>query len=128
MCIYCAFSYYLTDDNLSIKVITTIILLLVSSTDKFRKMTNFCLYLFWDISHLFRDMGYWGGGDCFVIFTNIIMGYWDIRAVFKGYGIFNTPPKQASPMGSWEQTAHERSKWLGLINKGAALYEKKENL
>ena len=29
------------------------------------------------------------------------------------------------PMGSWEQTAQERSKWRGLINKGAALYEKK---
>ena len=26
-------------------------------------------------------------------------------------------------MGSWEQTAQERSKWRGLINKGAALYE-----
>ena len=32
------------------------------------------------------------------------------------------------PIGSWEQTAQERSKWRGLINKGAALYEKKENL
>ena len=29
------------------------------------------------------------------------------------------------PIGSWEQTAQERSKWRGLINKGAALYEKK---
>ena len=29
------------------------------------------------------------------------------------------------PVGSWEQTAQERSKWRGLINKGAALYEKK---
>ena len=29
------------------------------------------------------------------------------------------------PMGSWEQTAQERPKWRGLINKGAALYEKK---
>ena len=29
------------------------------------------------------------------------------------------------PMGSWEQTAQERSQWRGLINKGAALYEKK---
>ena len=29
------------------------------------------------------------------------------------------------PMGSWEQTAQERSKWRGLINKGAALCEKK---
>ena len=32
------------------------------------------------------------------------------------------------PMGSWEQTAQERSKWRGLINKETALYEKKENL
>ena len=24
-------------------------------------------------------------------------------------------------MGSWEQTAQERSKWRGLVNKGAAL-------
>ena len=32
------------------------------------------------------------------------------------------------PIGSCEQTAQERSKWRGLINKGAALYEKKENL
>ena len=30
------------------------------------------------------------------------------------------------PMGSWGQTAQERSKWRGLINKGAALYEKRE--
>ena len=29
------------------------------------------------------------------------------------------------PIGSWEQTVQERSKWRGLINKGAALYEKK---
>ena len=29
------------------------------------------------------------------------------------------------PMGLWEPTAHERSKWRGLINKRAALYEKK---
>ena len=29
------------------------------------------------------------------------------------------------PIGSWEQTAQERSKWRGLINKGAVLYEKK---
>ena len=29
------------------------------------------------------------------------------------------------PVGSWEQTAQARSKWRGLINKGAALYEKK---
>ena len=27
------------------------------------------------------------------------------------------------PIGSWEQSAQERSKWRGLINKGAALYE-----
>ena len=25
------------------------------------------------------------------------------------------------PFGSWEQTGHERSKWRGHINKGAAL-------
>ena len=29
------------------------------------------------------------------------------------------------PIRSWEQTAQERSKWRGLVNKGAALYEKK---
>ena len=29
------------------------------------------------------------------------------------------------PMGSWKQTAQERSTWRGLVNKGAALYEKK---
>ena len=29
------------------------------------------------------------------------------------------------PMGSWGQAAQERSRWRGLINKGAALYEKK---
>ena len=29
------------------------------------------------------------------------------------------------PIGSWEQSARERSKWRGLINKGAALYERK---
>ena len=29
------------------------------------------------------------------------------------------------PMGSWEQTAQELSKWRGLINKGAALCEGK---
>ena len=29
------------------------------------------------------------------------------------------------PMGPWESTAQERSKWRGLINKKAALYEKK---
>ena len=27
------------------------------------------------------------------------------------------------PMGSWEQTAHERSNWRCLINKGAGLYD-----
>ena len=27
------------------------------------------------------------------------------------------------PFGSWEQTAQERSKWRGLINKRATLYE-----
>ena len=32
------------------------------------------------------------------------------------------------PMGSLEQTAQERSKWRGLINKGAALYEKKSRI
>ena len=32
------------------------------------------------------------------------------------------------PMGSWEQTAQERSKWRGFINKGAALYEKKRTV
>ena len=32
------------------------------------------------------------------------------------------------PMGSWELTAQEQSKWRGLINKEAAFYEKKENL
>ena len=31
------------------------------------------------------------------------------------------------PIGSWEQTAQERSRWRGLINKGAALYEKRES-
>ena len=30
------------------------------------------------------------------------------------------------PMGPWEPTAQERSKWQGLINKRAALYEKKK--
>ena len=29
------------------------------------------------------------------------------------------------PMGPWELTAQKRSKWRGLINKRAALYEKK---
>ena len=32
------------------------------------------------------------------------------------------------PIGSLEPTAQEQSKWRGLINKRAALYEKKENL
>ena len=32
------------------------------------------------------------------------------------------------PIGSWEQTAQERSKWRGLINKGAALYEKSKSV
>ena len=32
------------------------------------------------------------------------------------------------PIGSWEQAAQERSKWRGLINKGAALYEKRESV
>ena len=30
--------------------------------------------------------------------------------------------------GSWEETAQERSKWRGFINKGAALYEKRESV
>ena len=29
------------------------------------------------------------------------------------------------PIASWKQTAQERPKWRSLINKGAALYEKK---
>ena len=29
------------------------------------------------------------------------------------------------PIGSWELTAQEPSKWRSLINKGAALYEKR---
>ena len=29
------------------------------------------------------------------------------------------------PIGSWEQTAQERSNWRSIINKGATLYEKK---
>ena len=33
---------------------------------------------------------------------------------------------QMSLIGSWEQTAQERSKWRGLINKGAALMKKRE--
>ena len=32
---------------------------------------------------------------------------------------------KASLKGSWEQKAQERSKWRGLINKEAALYEGK---
>ena len=32
------------------------------------------------------------------------------------------------PIGSWEQTAQERSKWRDLVNKGAALYEKRESV
>ena len=30
------------------------------------------------------------------------------------------------PIGSWELTAQERSKWRGPINKDAALYETRE--
>ena len=32
------------------------------------------------------------------------------------------------PMGPWEPTAQERSKWRGLSNKRAALYEKRESV
>ena len=32
------------------------------------------------------------------------------------------------PMVSWEQTAQVRSKWRGLINKGPALFEKRESV
>ena len=32
------------------------------------------------------------------------------------------------PMGSWKQTAQERSTWRGLVNKGAALYEKRASV
>ena len=32
------------------------------------------------------------------------------------------------PIGSWVQTAQDQSKLRGHINKGAAFYEKKENL
>ena len=47
-------------------------------------------------------------------------GYKDtLKASLKDFDIL---------IGSWEQTAQERSKWRGLINKGAALHEKKENL
>ena len=31
-------------------------------------------------------------------------------------------------MGSWKQTAQERSTWRGLVNKGAALYEKRASV
>ena len=61
---------------------------LLSSTDKLRTNDlDFCLYLFWDILHLFRDTGYWGK----IIFGYLQISLWDIRGVFKGYGIFNTP-------------------------------------
>ena len=40
-----------------------------------------------------------------------------LKASMKNFGI---------PIESWEQTAQERSKWRGLINKGAALYEKRQ--
>ena len=36
--------------------------------------------------------GYGILGDYFGIFAKIIMGYWDIRGVFKGYWIFTTTP------------------------------------
>ena len=39
-----------------------------------------------------------------------------LSASLKDFGI---------PIGSWEQTTQERSKWRGLINKGAVLYEEK---
>ena len=32
------------------------------------------------------------------------------------------------PMGSWEQTAQERSKWRGLIDKKGQVYEKRESV
>ena len=32
------------------------------------------------------------------------------------------------PMGPWEQTAEEGSKWRGLSDKEAALYEKRESV
>ena len=42
--------------------------------------------------------------------------------------ILKASPKDFDiPIGSWEQTAQERSKWRGLINKGASLYEKKND-
>ena len=31
-------------------------------------------------------------------------------------------------MGSWKQTAQERSTWRGLVNKGAALYEQRASV
>ena len=39
-----------------------------------------------------------------------------------------TPSDFDIPIGPWEQTAQERSKWHGLINKGAAVYEKRESV
>ena len=39
-----------------------------------------------------------------------------------------TPSDFDIPTGSWEQTAQGRSKWRGLINKGAVLYQKKERI
>ena len=39
-----------------------------------------------------------------------------------------TPSKFDIPIGSWEQTAQDRSKWRGLINKGAALNGKRESV
>ena len=42
-----------------------------------------------------------------------------IKASLKNFDI---------PIGFWEQTAQERSKLRGLINKGAALYEKRESV
>ena len=38
------------------------------------------------------------------------------KAILKDFDI---------PFESWEQSTQERSKWRGLINKGAALYERK---
>ena len=60
------------------------------STDKLRKNDlNFCLYF---VLRYFTFISGYGilGEYYFGIFANIIMGYWDIRGVFKGYGIFNT--------------------------------------
>ena len=42
-----------------------------------------------------------------------------IKATLKDFDI---------QIGSWEHTAQERSKWRGLINKGAAVYEKSESV